>query len=293
VTHVDRDIRTAAPGEPAELVRWEQRYLKWLYWAGAAGLAPWIVYLYLVQVPSAPTHQVHILAIGLIAAMMAGIGTTAWAYWRGLAPAVIAASFTATAAFISAWFRATTHSSGSNWSGSVPVFCIVAAAIVALCVTVVRQIRRELPAPAAGRVRARWLPAALLAAALALVPSIVVVLTVVPQVQIAHHLPLAWTGLDVCEFLALGATGFALHRRAACTSVPATITGALLLCDAWINIIPTTGMARAEAIVLAFVEVPMAALSFWIAARSVRRPRPRPGLADAGHDPADLGAVRQ
>jgi hypothetical protein len=274
MTGMSTGERTAAPGEPAELVRWEQRYLKWLYWAAAAGLAPWIVYLYLVQVPSAPTHQVHILAIGLILAMMAGIGATAWAYWRGLALAVITASFTATAAFISAWFRALTHSSGSNWSGSVPMFLIVTAAIVALCVIVIRKIRRGLPAPETSPARPRWLPAALLVAALALVPSVIIVLTVVPPVQIAHHLPVAWTGLDVCEFLALGATGFALHWRSACTSVPATITGALLLCDAWINIIPTTGMARAEAIVLAFVEVPMAALSFWIAARSVRRPPP-------------------
>jgi hypothetical protein len=69
------------------------------------------------------------------------------------------------------------------------------------------------------------------------------------------------------------------------TAVPATITGTLLLCDAWINVIPTTGMARAEAVVLAFVEVPLAALSFWVAARAARRSAPaapRSGLDGAG-----------
>jgi hypothetical protein len=271
VTHLRGQTRPAPPGQPAEPLRWEQRYLKWLYWASAAGLAPWIVYLFFSQVPSAPTHKVHILAIGLILAMMAGIAATACTYWRGSWPAVITASFAGTAAFISAWFRGLTHPRGSNWSGSAPVHLILAVAIVVLCVI---AIRRGLAARSASQVRSRWLPAALVITALALIPSVIIVLTVVPPVQIAHHLPLAWTGLDVCEFLALAATGFALHWRSEATAVPATITGTLLLCDAWINIIPTTGMAHVEAIGFAFVEVPLAALSFWIAVRAIRSARP-------------------
>jgi hypothetical protein len=244
-----------------------ERYLKWLYWAAAAALAPWIVYLYFSQVPNAVTHQVHILAVGLLAALIAGILVTAWTHWRGLGLSLMAASFTAAATFISAWFRGTTRSAGSNWSGSRPAFLCVAAVIVALCIIV---IRAELSARPGARDRPRWLPAALGTAALALVPSLVIVLTQVPAVQIAHHLPLAWTGLDVCELLALAATGLALHRRSPLTVIPATVTGALLLCDAWINIIPTTGMARAEAVALAFAEVPLAAVSFWVAARSAK-----------------------
>ena len=96
------------------------------------------------------------------------------------------------------------------------------------------------------------------------------VLTVVPQVQTAHHLRVAWTGLDVSEVLALAATGFALQRRPAVAAVPATITGTLLLGDAWLNIIPSTGMALYEGIGMAFVEVPLAALSFWVAAHVSR-----------------------
>jgi hypothetical protein len=244
-----------------------ERNLKWLYWAGAVGLAPWIVYLYFSQVPSAVTHEVHVLAVGLLLALLLGILVTAWAYRRGYSLAVMVATFTGTATFISAWFRALTRSAGSHWSGSLPVFLTVAAVIVGLCGYAVRS---ELSALSPEGARARWLPLALAIAALALVPSLVIVLTVVPPVQIAHHLPLAWTGLDVFELLALVATGFALHRRSAVTAVPATITGTLLLCDAWINVIPTTGMARAEAIVLALVEVPLAAVSFWVAARWAR-----------------------
>lgn len=54
--------------------------------------------------------------------------------------------------------------------------------------------------------------------------------------------------------------------------VPATITGALLLCDAWINVIASHAAAQAEGIALAFVEVPMAALSFWVATRAMSYP---------------------
>ena len=245
-----------------------ERNLQWLYWAGAVGLAPWIVYLYFSQVPSAVTHKVHVLAVGLLLALLLGVLVTAWTYRRGHLLAVMVATFTGTATFISAWFRALTRPAGTSWGGSLPAFLAVAAVIVGLCGYAASGEFSGLPP---GGARARWLPLALVIAALALIPSLVIVLTVVPPVQIAHHLPLAWTGLDVFELLALAGTGFELHRRSVVTVVPATITGTLLLCDAWINVIPTTGMARAEAVVLAFVEVPLAALSFWVAARAARR----------------------
>lgn len=253
-------IRPGASNDHAGRIRWGERHLKWLFWACAAGLAPWVVYLYLAQVPRAPAHQIRLLAVGLILAMIAGILLTAWMYSRGFSLSVMAASFAATAAFICAWFRALTQAGGSNWAGSIPTFLAVVVTIVVLCVIV---IRRELSASA----HARWLPIALTIAALTLVPSLVVVLAVVPAVQTAHHLRVAWTGLDVFEVLALASTGFALQRRPAIAVIPATITGTLLLCDAWLNIIPSAGAARSEGIVLAFVELPLAALSFWVAAR--------------------------
>ena len=52
-------------------IPWAERHLKWLFWACAAGLAPWVVYLYLSQVPRATAHQIHLLAAGLILAMIA------------------------------------------------------------------------------------------------------------------------------------------------------------------------------------------------------------------------------
>ena len=201
---------------------------RWLYWACAAGLTPWVVYLYLSQAPRAQAHQIRLLAVGLILALIAGLLLTAWMYHRGFFRSVMAASFTATAAFISAWFRTLTQAGGSKWAGSIPTLMVMVVIVVVLCVIVIRS---ELSA----RAHARWLPIALTIAALAFVSSLVVVLTVVPKVQTAHHLRVAWTGLDVFEVLALAATGFALQRLAI-VAIPATITGTLLLADAWLNI---------------------------------------------------------
>jgi hypothetical protein len=142
-------------------------------------------------------------------------------------------------------------------------FIVVAVvSIIGLCVLVIRRDFSARPPPPA-----RWLPIVVGAAVLALVPTLIVELTVVPAAQTAHHLKIAWTGLDVFEVVALAATGFALQRRSAMTAIPATVTGALLVCDAWINIIPATGLPFYEAIAMAFVELPLAGLSFWVAAR--------------------------
>ena len=146
---------------------------------------------------------------------------------------------------------------------------IAVVTIIWLCVFVIQRDFADRPPPPA-----RWLPIVLAVAALALVPTLVVVLTVIPGVQTAHHLKIAWTGLDVFEVVALATTGLALQRRSAMTAVPATITGALLVCDAWINIVPATGAAFYEAVAMAFVELPLAGLSFWVATRHPGPSRP-------------------
>jgi hypothetical protein len=252
-------VRGLPGGRPGRLA-WAERHLQWLFWACAAVLTPWVVFLFVTQVPRAEAHKIGPLAAGLILAIIAGLLLTAWTYHRGSPLSVMAASFTATATFISAWFRALTQTGGSHWAGAIPLFLAMVVVIVGLCVLV---IRRDFAAGAA----VRWVPIAATVAALALVPTLVVVLTVVPAAQTAHHLKLAWTGLDVFEVVALAATGFALQRRSAMTAVPATVAGTLLVCDAWINIIPVTGAAFYEAIAMAFVELPLAGLSFWVAAR--------------------------
>jgi hypothetical protein len=206
--------------------------------------------------------------------MMLGLLATAWLYSRESWLSVMVASFTATVTFISAWFRILTQTGASMSTGSIATFLVIVTAIIVLCVITIRAELAALAGTAVTRAgtHVRWLTIALAIAALALVPSVVIVLVAGPGVQIATHLRLAWIGLDVFELLALAHTGSALHRRSVTVVVPATITGALLLCDAWINVIPTHAAAQAEGIALAFVEVPMAVLSFWVATRAMSYP---------------------
>jgi uncharacterized membrane protein YoaK (UPF0700 family) len=254
-------LKPHAPQDQAARLPWLERHLKWLYWICAAGLAPWVAYLYLFQIPSGPAHQIHLMTVGLILVVIAGLLLTAWTYRQRLPRSVMAASYTATAVFMSVRFRLITGAGGPHWAGSIPALLALAVTVAALCAFVIMNRLSARP-------HVRWLPATLTVLAVALVPLLVVDLTVVPTVQTAHHLQLAWGGLDMFEVLALAATGFALHRRPALAAIPATATGALLICDAWINIIPSAGLALYEAIAMAFIELPLATVSFWIAART-------------------------
>jgi len=244
---------------------WVEPHLKWLYWAGAVALAPWIVYLYESQIQRALAHDITVMAAGLIILMFVSLVATGWLTRRGSPSAVSAATLAATATFISAWFRLLTRTGGRRAPTSLWVFQLVVAAILVCCVVV---IVRELADPSGPAPNLRWAPVALGFAALALVPSLVVVLVLAPTVAVAHNLRLAWTGLDAFELLAMAWTGTALHRHSRAVMVPAAITGTLMACDAWINIVPSVGAVRTEAILLAFAEVPLATLSFWVAARA-------------------------
>jgi FtsH-binding integral membrane protein len=143
----------STPGPLSGRRAWAERHISWLFLACAAGLAPWVVFLFIIQVSRAEAHQVRPLSTGLLLGMIAGILLTAWTYHRGSPLAVVTASFSAAAAFIAA-----------------------------------------------------------------------------------------------------------------------AVTGALLICDAWINIVPAQGAAFWEVIAMAFVELPLAALSFWVATRHLARP---------------------
>lgn len=92
------------------------------------------------------------------------------------------------------------------------------------------------------------------------------------------------------EVFTLAATGFALHRRPVIVAIPATITGTLLICDAWINIIPSAGTALYQAVAMAFIELPLAAVSFWTAARTSDQPSdPAPAAMLKPESPGTAG----
>ena len=175
----------------------------WLFWACAVVLTPWVVFLFVTQVPRAEAHQIGPLAAGLILAMIVGLSADGVDVPPGF-PAV--------------GHGRLVHRRGHLHLGLVPdpdpdgryalgrrgagIPGRVAVVIVGLCVLVIRRDFSARPSPPA-----RWLPIVLAVAALALVPTLVVVLTVIPAVQTAHHLKIAWTGLDVFEVRGPGRHG--------------------------------------------------------------------------------------
>jgi hypothetical protein len=87
----------------------------------------------------------------------------------------------------------------------------------------------------------------------------------------AHHetenWKTVWAGFDLAEAAALIATAVTALRRSAWLAPVAAITGTLLCVDAWFDITLEAGGKHLLAAVLeaAFVELPLAAICFWVA----------------------------
>jgi hypothetical protein len=118
----------------------------------------------------------------------------------------------------------------------------------------------------------RWIGPAFLGMALVLLPWIVWLLVTLPGKTVANHWQIAWGGFDVILALALAWTGLMLLRRSPVTAVAAAVTGTLLVVDAWFDVTTSRGVATVAfaAVLAGAIELPLAALCFWIA-RNVER----------------------
>jgi len=117
-----------------------------------------------------------------------------------------------------------------------------------------------------------WIGPAFLLCALILIPWTAMLFLTLPGSYGANHWRLAWGGFDVALGVALAATGIAVLRRSPFGEIAATMTGTLLLCDAWFDVLTSHGTADvAQALASAvFVEIPLACLCFWIARNFAR-----------------------
>ncbi len=93
-----------------------------------------------------------------------------------------------------------------------------------------------------------------------------------PAREVVHHWDLAWAGFDVALGVGLLGTAFALVTGRPVVRSLAAATGALLLTDAWFDIVTSgPGGERWLAIALAVLgEIPLAILCFALA-----RPEPQ------------------
>jgi hypothetical protein len=113
----------------------------------------------------------------------------------------------------------------------------------------------------------RWVAVLFGVGAILLVPWIFYLGFELPEQNIARHWDLTWVGFDIALLLAMARTGWLAWKGRRQMELPAVAAGTLLLVDAWFDI-TTSGTTSdlIQAIVSAVViEIPLAALAFWIA----------------------------
>jgi hypothetical protein len=105
------------------------------------------------------------------------------------------------------------------------------------------------------------------ALALLMVPWTAFLSTTLPSSARAAHYDLAWAGFDLGLLVALGLTGVAAVRLSRWLPALAGATAALLLVDAWFDVVTAPSRAElAAALTMAVVvELPLAALCGWLA----------------------------
>ena len=108
-------------------------------------------------------------------------------------------------------------------------------------------------------------------AAIVLIPWIAWLFATLPQTQLAAHWDLARAGPDLALAIVLVVSAVALLRRWPVAEVLVAIAAALLLRDAWFNVLTARRGHSAGALgVAAGLELPLAGLCLWVAALHTR-----------------------
>ncbi|MEV6839354.1 hypothetical protein AB0N17_33415 [Streptomyces sp. NPDC051133] len=120
--------------------------------------------------------------------------------------------------------------------------------------------------------RKKWTLVALGAAAVLLVPWMVVLAVTLPGSTEVDHWPLAWIGLDVLMAAGCAATALLGLRGDPRARLTASATAAVAILDAWFDITTSgTGAPLAEALVCAVAEAALAAACVVLALGRGRR----------------------
>jgi predicted branched-subunit amino acid permease len=116
-----------------------------------------------------------------------------------------------------------------------------------------------------------WLPRLAALVAIALVPWTLWLTFSLPSKHVSHHYDVAWVGFDVALAAVFAATAFAAYRRSAALVGLAAATAAMLICDAWFDVVTSAPGERLEAVLQAgLAELPLAALCAYVALRRGR-----------------------
>lgn len=118
-----------------------------------------------------------------------------------------------------------------------------------------------------------WVVPVFAAAALALVPWVVVLVRALPSDHRAAHWDVAWAGFDGALALLLSAVAVAAWRRSPWLEGAATACATLLLVDAWFDILTSSTGAElfTASIEAVLVELPLALICLLLARDTDRR----------------------
>ncbi len=118
----------------------------------------------------------------------------------------------------------------------------------------------------------RWVFGVLAGVALVLVPWILYLTFTLPSRHVTPHYDLAWVGFDVGLTAAFVATAWAALRGSPRLVPIAAVTGTMLVCDAWFDIVTShMGDELFQAIAsAALAELPLAAFCFYVVLNSER-----------------------
>jgi hypothetical protein len=98
-----------------------------------------------------------------------------------------------------------------------------------------------------------------------LLPWIAYIGVTLPARQLSPNYDIAWAGFDVMLLITLASTAYCALRRSRYLSTAAAATAALLIVDAWFDVVTTPSDQRLESIVLCVaVELPLAAVCLWL-----------------------------
>lgn len=110
--------------------------------------------------------------------------------------------------------------------------------------------------------RRQWVAAFLVGVAVFLIPWTLYLTFTLPSNHVTHHYDLAWSGFDVGMAISFAVTGWAALRGSQWLAPFAALTAAMLLCDAWFDVVTSRPGSEFWSAVAAavFVELPLAVL---------------------------------
>ncbi|HEX8729770.1 MAG TPA: hypothetical protein VF739_14155 [Ktedonobacterales bacterium] len=243
-----------------------------VYLCSAIALIPWIIGLVIVQPGAGYVRHLDWVALGIVLLLTAGAlatGALCALHWR---QAAIAATFMATVAFVTAWFSVLAL---IRHTKTLLIALMILAPLTCLMLWVAVRVVRSRDS---GWNMPHWVGGACFAfpalSALWIVGSRVVDAVfygnTLSTVVEARQLRVAWGGLDLFELAAMLVTVYCIRRGSPWMVVAASVVGGLLCCDAWVDVMTSSGLDQALGVALAFVELPLAAYSLALAARVAR-----------------------